>query len=285
LAAAGFYLQFVRDCSPTYGWTNYLERLAKGGREVTEEPLAGENPAYSKTMTAAVELALESILESDEILRHTFLFFSLCDSEPLPIQAALNFVKSRTSGQTDELIKAKILKSSLIMHLCSEDGVPSYLRMHNVVHQVLKKMPLMKVTEHHECLSVAVEVFYSLITSLRNRLGERRDICVMLRMITTHCKALHEILTNTFSANDVLVRELATFISPENLVSWLCSTALVFYNLSNWSDAILFSTSACDFVQYLSNSRKGNVIKGFVFNAHGLTLSMTCQYKSSISYQ
>ena len=284
LAAAGFYLQFVRDCSPTYGWTNYLERLAKGGREVTEEPLAGRNPAYSKTMTAAVELALESILESDDILRQTFLFFSLCDSEPIPIQAALNFVNNRTSGQTDELIKVKILKCSLIMHFYSEHGAPGYLRVHNVVHQVLRKMQLMKVTEHHQCLSVAVQVFHSLITSGNNRLGERRHTSVVLRMITVHCKALYEILTNTFAANDVLVRELAPFISAENLVSWLCSTALVFYKLSNVPDAILFSTSACDFVQYLSSTRESNVIRAFVLDTRGLTLSMTCEYKLSISY-
>jgi len=95
---------------------------------------------------------------------------------------------------------------------------------------------------------------------------------------------LYEILTNTFAANDVLVRELAPFISAENLVSWLCSTALVFYNLSNVPDAILFSTSACDFVQYLSSTRESNVIRASVLDTRGLTLSMTCQYKSSISY-
>ena len=284
LAAAGFYVQFVRDCSPTYSWTNYLERLAEGGREVTEEPLAGRNPAYSKTMTAAVKLALESILKSDDILRQTFLFFSLCDSKPLPIQATLDFVNKRTSGQTDELIKGKILKSSLIMHLYSEHGEPGYVRVHNVVHQVLRKMQLMKVAEHHECLSVAVQVFHSLITSWHNRLGERGHTCIMLRMITLHCKALYEILTNTSPPNFVLVRELAPFISADNLVSWLSSTAAVFYDLSNVTDAILFSTSACDFVQYLSSTREGKLIKASVLDTRGLLLSMTCQYKSSILY-
>ena len=165
LAAAAFYVQFVSHGSPTYGWTNYLERLTGGGREVTEEPLADRNPAYSKTMTAAIKLALESILESDDVLRQTFLLFSLCDSEPLPIQTAVNFVNVRTSGQTDELIKTKILNSSLIMALYSEDKAPGYLRVHNVVHQVLRKMPLMEVTEKYECLSVAVQVFHSLIES------------------------------------------------------------------------------------------------------------------------
>ena len=284
LVAAAFYVQFARHSSPTYGWTKYLERLAQGGREVTEEPLADRNPACSQTMTAAIKLALESILESDDVLRQTLLFFSFCDSEALPIQAAVNFVSGRTSGQTDELIKAKLLNCSLMIPLYSEDEAFSYLRVHNVVHQVLRTMPLMEVTEKYECLSVAVQVFYSLIESEQDRLGESGDICVMLRRITTHCKALHEILTNTFPATIVWVKELTPFISPDNVVLWLCSTASVFINLSNPSNAILFSTAACNFVQYISSTREGDIIKANVFETHGLTLSMTCQYKSSRVY-
>jgi len=283
LAAAAFYVQFVRHGSPTFGWTSYLERLTGGGREVTEEPLADRNPAYSKTMTAAIKLALESILESDDVLRQTFLLFSLCDSEPLPIQTAVNFVNVRTSGQTDELIKTRILNSSLILALYSEDKAPGFFRLHNVVHQVLRKMSLMEFTEKHECLSAAVQVFHSLIESEQNHLSESGDRCVLLRRITTHCKALYEILTNTFPADVVWVKGLAPFISPDNVVSWLCSTASVFWRLTNSSNAILFSTSAYDVVKYTSSTREGDIIKANVFHVHGLTLSMKCQYKSSIS--
>jgi len=145
-------------------------------------------------------------------------------------------------------------------------------------------MSLMEATEKHECLSVAVQVFYSLINSEENRLHESGDVCVMLRRITTHCKVLYEILTSTFPAEVVWLKELAPFISSDIVVSWLCSTATVFQSLSNLSNAILFSTSACDFVQYLSNTREGDIVKANVFNVHGLTLSMTCQYKSSILY-
>ena len=284
LAAAAFYLQFVSHGSPTYGWTNYLERLAAGDREVTEEPLADTNPAYSKTMSAAIRLALERIVESNDVLRQTFFFLSLCDSEYLPIQAAVKFVNIRTSGQTDELIKAKILNSSLIMGLYSEDEAPGYLRVHNVVHQVLRKMPLMEVTEKYECLSVAVQVFHSLIKSEHNRLHESGRGCVMLRRITTHCKALHEILSYNFAGNVVLLKELAPFISADNVASWLCSTASVCYELSNLSNASLFSKSAYDLAHYTSSTREGDLIKADIFDVHGLILSMTCQYESSLSH-
>ena len=283
LAAAASYVQFVSRSS-TYDWSNVLKTLADDQREVTEERLTLVNPAYPNKMTEVTQLAIDTVLKSDEVLRQTFFFFSLCDSQPVPIQAAVSFVKNRTAGQTEEMIKAKILNSSLIMRLNSKDDAPGYLRVHRVVHEVLRKMPLMDITEKRECLSVAVKVFLSLIESEGDRSPESGDVYVMLRWITTHCKALYEILTNTFNAKVVWIKELAPFISPDKVVSWLCSTATVFSNISNSTNAILFSTSACDFVQYLSNTREGDLIKANVFDVHGSTLSMTCQYKSSILY-
>ena len=170
------------------------------------------------------------------------------------------------------------------MRLHSEDEAPTYLRVHNVVHQVLRKMPLMKVSEKSKCLSAAVQVFHSLIESEQGRLKESGDVCILLRRISAHCKALHEVLTNTFPDKIVWLKELAPFISPDNVILWLCSTASVFRNLSNPSKGILFSTSACDFVQYISSTRKGDIIKATILETHGLTLSMTSQHKSSLVY-
>ena len=285
LAAAAFYVQTVASCgSPTYGWANYLETFVGGKREATEEPLAKGNPAYSKTMTTAIKMAIDSTLKSDEVLRQTFLFFSLCGSESLPVEAAVDFVKVRTLGQTEELIRAKILKSSLITCLYSEDGASDYVRVHNVVYENLRKMSTLdfELTEKLECISVAIQVLHSLIESKHYRLYESGHVCVMLRRITTHCKALYEILTDTFTAQDVL--ESAPHIATDKVISWLCLSANVCHDLSNPSIAILFSTSACDFVQYASKTREGDLIKADVFNVHGKTLSMICQYKSSISY-
>ena len=139
LAAAAYYVQTVASHgSPNYSWTNYMETLASGERETTEKCLANGNPAYPETMTEAIKMAVNSASDNDEVLRQTFLFLSLCDSESIPIEAAVNFVKARTSEQTEELIKAKILKSSLVTCLYSEDGIPDYLRVHNVIHEALK---------------------------------------------------------------------------------------------------------------------------------------------------
>ncbi len=287
LAAAAFYVQTVLSCgSPNYSWANYMETFVRGEHEATEDPLAEGNPAYSKTMTAATKIAIKSALESDEVLRQMFVFLSLCASESLPIEAAVDFVKKRTSGQTEELIRAKILKSSLIACLYNKDGKPEYLRAHNVVHKAIKEILKLDVenTEKFECISVAIQVFQSLTELQHDRLNGSGHVCVMLRRITTHCKALHEIITTTFATTDVMLKELTRFIAPEKVILWLCLTASVCNQLSNPSNANIFSTSACDFVQYTSSTGEGDLLKAMIFEVHGSALSLTCQYKLSILY-
>ena len=103
LAAAGFYVQeVVTSGSPNFSWTSYLEAFSRGEREATEEPLAKQNLAYSKTMTTAVKMAVDRSSESDEILRRTLYLFSLCAPNSLPIEAVVNFVEFRAAGQTEE---------------------------------------------------------------------------------------------------------------------------------------------------------------------------------------
>ncbi|KAL9958216.1 hypothetical protein ACROYT_G035200 [Oculina patagonica] len=287
LAAAAFYVQtVVRKGSPNYSWTNYIEAFGRGDHEATQKPLAEGNPAYSKTMTTAITMAINSALESDQVLRQVLLFLSLCDSESLPVEAAVNFVKYRTSGETEELIRAKILQSSLTTCLYSKDGRPDYIRVHNVIHKALKKMLTLDVdlTEKLECISVAMEEFRSLTESKRNILNESGYVCVMLRKIVTHCKELHRIISNSFATKDVLVKELTPFIPPDNIVLWLCSTASVCCRLSNPSVANLFSASACDCVQYISSTREGDQLKAKIFEEHGNALSLACQYELSKSY-
>ena len=102
LAAPAFYVQTVVTCvSPSYSWTNYLETFGRGERDATEEPLAKQNLAYSKTMTSAINMAIERAAEGDEVLREAFYLFSLCASEPLPIEAAVYSHKSK-NGRVDQ---------------------------------------------------------------------------------------------------------------------------------------------------------------------------------------
>ena len=155
------------------------------------------------------------------------------------------------------------------------------VRVHNVVYENLRKMSTLdfELTRKLECISVAIQVLHSLIESKHHRLSETGYVYVMLRRITIHCKALYEILTENFTAKDV--SESAPYITTDKVISLLCLTAYVCLDLSNPSNAILFSTSAFDFVQYASKTREGDLMKADVFNVHGKALSMICQYESS----
>ena len=110
-------------------------------------------------------MAITRALESDEVLCEVFCLFSLCTSDSLPIEAAVDFVKFRNKQQKEEFIRAKILESTMITCLYDVDGTPTYLRVHNVVHEVLKSTvtSVLNRTDKAECFSVAVKIFSSLI--------------------------------------------------------------------------------------------------------------------------
>ena len=289
LATAAFYVHtVVNNRCPNYTWTKYLETLAKGERGATEEPLAKENTAYSKTMTSAVKMAVKRSSENDDVLRHMFSFLSLCASESLPVEAVVSFVQVCTTGLTEEVIKAKILRSSLITCLYGEDGTPEYLRVHNIVHEVLTTFSFATFGSEHAdkvlSMCAAIKILHPLINKERERLFDDGHTCVKLRKITTHCKVLHQNISSSFATRDTLVKDFAPIITPDDLVSWLCSTAAVLCDLTNPSDANRFSTSACDFTELVSQTRDGSLLRADVFSVHGNVLSMLCQHGLSISY-
>ena len=84
-------------------------------------------------------MATQRVVETEEVLRQTFSFFAICANEILPLEAVMKFVKARITDQPEELIKAKIVRSSFIL-VEAEEGVEQiYLRLHNVLHTVVKK--------------------------------------------------------------------------------------------------------------------------------------------------
>ena len=285
LAAAAFYVQtVVTDGSPNYGWTNYLHTLDDGRRDATEEPLAAENLAYSTPMSKAILMAIKRASEGDEVLRQTFLFLSLCANDSLPIEAAVNFVRAHTTGQTEELIRAKILKSSFITSLHCKDEAPCYLKVHNIVHEVLKttSMSDFVLSQKVQCLSVAIKTFSSLIEAEEKLMRESGLACTKLRSITSHCKALHEILATDAAVKDVLVMELTHSVTPGNVVSWLCTTARVCCDLGKLSDAIIFSKSAFQSHIFVPSTREGDLLKAEVLCMRGKVFQVQCKRMLSL---
>ena len=165
IAAAAVYVQtIVSYRTSNYSWTKYLETFNSEERAAREKFFAKQNRAYPKVTTTAIKMAITRALESDEVLCEVFCLFSLCASESLPIETAVDFVKLRNKQQREEFIRAKILESTMITCFYDADGTPTYLRVHNVVHEVPKSTVLSAMNRAHkaECLSVAVKIFSSL---------------------------------------------------------------------------------------------------------------------------
>ena len=271
LAAAAVYVQTIASYDyPNYGWTKYLQTFNSNEREAREELFAKQNIAYPKTTNTAIKMAITRALESDEVLREVFCLFSLCASDFLPIEAAIDFVKFRTKQKTKELIRARILKSPMISCLYDEEGTPTYVKVHDVVHGVLKNVftSVLHQTHKAQCFSVAVKVFDALIED-KDLLRVSGEACVKFRTITSHCKELYQFFITNF-ANTEIVNELFPSIAPSILVSWLSSTAEVCCHLSSISDAHLFCTLSSHLVNYLSDALKDKLERANYFKVQGV---------------
>lgn len=277
LAAAAFYVNTVVNHGfPNYTWRNYLEVCSRGERESTEKLLAMESEAYSKTMTTSMKMALKTFSDREDVLRQTFLLFSLIASDPLPIEVAVDFVRARTSGNTDELIRTKIIKSTLITCLYNEDRSSGYLKVPTTVYKILKETSTSSFSERVPSICHAISAFHSLIESERGNLFQSPQVCVKLRRVTAHSKCLHNILTATFSDKFTWKKRLTSFITLNTIILWLSGTAAVCCDLSNPSDANLFSTSACELAVYSDGLVRANAL-----TVHGRVLMMSCNHKIS----
>ena len=241
LAAAGYYVKtVVENGSPCFSWSKYLKGLRQGHREVSDNLLASQNLGYSKTMTTAVRMALERAMKTDEVFQHLFSFLFLCSTELLPLEAAVQYVKARTTGLPEEFIRARILKSSLILISAEEDGAVIFLRLHNIVHEVLKQEAIFNLDSavRTQNIATAIKVFESFLQSEHENIERKGKTCALLRKLTSHCKALLlEITSSISSSDDIFKEEMMPFISVHKVIQWLCSFAKACNKMSDLSQA------------------------------------------------
>ena len=271
LAAAGYYVQtVVKNGSPKYSWTSFLEGLTHGQREVNENVLATESSAYSKTSKEAVEMALKRAIETNDVLHQTFSFFALCACDVLPLDAVVEFVKGRITDQPEELIKAKILKSSLILVSADEDVEDTYLGLHNIVHTVLKQSTIckMKSREKFQNMADAVKI-------LKSQLQAEMENYALLNKLTHHCKSLLEhMMTSRFVSHETpLVNVQTPFITNDEVVEWLFFLAHACKDLCDFSFAKYAVDLACNLRQNISNTREGAILKALILNLSGIVYS------------
>ena len=140
LAGAAVFVKGIRQdkASKHFGWNEYLKMLEKGKRETTEDTLAYTNPIYPKSMTQAIKLAVETLMSSDEIVKHLFTLLSLCAPQQLNVDVAINYIINVLQDyheEDKELIRMKLRNCSLLLFEDDQGGY--FIRVHLVVHNAI----------------------------------------------------------------------------------------------------------------------------------------------------
>ena len=231
LAAAAYFVQTVLTSgSSNYNWKAYLQDISTySQRKSAETVLANESSAYAKTTMAAVEMAIQRAVETDEVLLHTYSFLSLCANDDLPLETVLKVVKAQVKDNPEVLMKAKIERSSLSLVHSEEGGERTYLRLHKVVYDALKRGEIANLKtcrESDHTMAEAVKIFNS-------QLEENYENYAFCKKLRPHCESLLKQMTSEFSSDESNFSERFTlFIDLDTVIDWLHNLARVCHKSS-----------------------------------------------------
>ena len=279
LAAAAYYVQtVVTSESSKYNWNAYLQEISTySQREKTETFLANESSAYAKTTTAAVEMAIQRAVDSDEVLRQTFSFLSLCADDDIPLETVLKFVKSQVKDQPELFMKAKIKRSSLILVHSENGGERSYLRLHKVVHEALRRGEMFNLTswKSDHTMAEAVKIFESQLKE--NDHHENYAFCKKLR---PHCESLVKHMTSGFSRDQsTFVERITPFVDLDIVIDWLHAFASFCHENSYCFVAKDVVDLACNLLENTDdNSTSALTRKERIFNISGTVYCSLREY-------
>ncbi|XP_066017097.1 uncharacterized protein [Pocillopora verrucosa] len=141
LASAGVYMKKVRESkvARSFGWEEYLEKLERGMRALTEKELTKTNPSYRKSMTVATKLAIERAINNDSVVKSAFTLLSLCSLQPLHLDILMNYILNDQNPNLDkEEIALQIQGYSLLLFDERESGI--FVSVHQVVHEASKSV-------------------------------------------------------------------------------------------------------------------------------------------------
>ena len=268
LAAAAFYVKTVISSgSSNYEWKAYLRDISTYvQRHEIETVLANENLAYAKTTMAAVEMAIERAVDTDKVLRHAFSFLSLCAHYDLPLEAVSKFVKAQTKDQPEELIKAKIVRSSLLLVHSEKGDERGYIRLHKTVYEALIRGEVLKLTsEEINCnLAEAGKLFKSLF-------HENYEDYAIFRTLRSHCKSLLKHITPNCSSDQLrtFLRTSAPFVDLNMVADWLRSLASICCHFCDLLFAKTVVDLGCDLLEDIEDTDPVAFLKGDILSTSG----------------
>ena len=217
LASAGVYVRKVRNTNPDFGWEGYLEKLAKGKRELTEKELAKVNSIYPNSMTVATKIAVETLMDSDEIMKHALNFLAFCAPKPLRLDVLTTYLVNADGELDEEDIGIHIQGSSLLL-IEKYDDVN--IRLHKVVHDIVKRLvkDQMAANEHARAACVAIGSCSQYIHEAIPEILQGEDSVCGSRHIVPHLKTLAVGITNIISTEEQFALIKNTILNIPNSI-------------------------------------------------------------------
>ena len=280
LAAAAYYVQtVVNSGSSNYDWKAYLQDISTySQRKEAETVLASESSAYAKTTMAAVEMAIQRAVETDEVLLHTFSFLSLCANDDLPLETVLKFVKAQGKDHQEVLMKAKIVRSSLSLVHSEDGGERTYLRLHKVVHEALKRGEVfnLKSWRRDHTMAEAVKIF-------KVELDENDENYAFCKKLRPHCESVLKYMTSEFSSDEsTFVARFTPFVDLDTVIDWLYTLASVCEKNSYIFCAKNVVDLACNLLGNIEDTSTGALTrKGRVLNMTGKVYNSLGEYNQA----
>ena len=283
LAAAAFYVQTVISSgSSNYEWKAYLRDTSTyGQRYEIETVLSNESLAYAKTTMAAVEMAIERAVATDKVLRHTFSFLSLCAHHDIHLEAVSKFVKAHTKDQPEGLIKAKIVRSSLVLVHSEKGDERRYIRLHKIVYEALIRGEVLKLTsEEINCdLAEAGKIFKALFE-------ENNEDYAIFKTMRPHCESLLKRMTPNCNSDELrnFLRTSTPFLDLNMVADWLSSLASICCHFCDLLFAKAVVDLACELLEDIKDADPGAFLKGAILNTSGQVYDRIGKYSQAAGF-
>ncbi|KAK3706423.1 hypothetical protein QZH41_018638 [Actinostola sp. cb2023] len=182
LSCAGVSVHSALTTNKLFTWPQYLEKLEKGKREITEKVYQRTSLIYTTTMTAAVHLSVEREIVEEKIMLHAFEFLSAIAPEPIPLHYVVQYVMKCMTDQDEDEVASRICSSSLVLSSFEDAKVIS---VHQVVYHCLRN-------NQGRLKEVDMFVVISAFSQLTRFDMETADHFIVTRQLVNHMTTIAE---------------------------------------------------------------------------------------------
>ena len=150
IACAAIYVRYIgvsHTKSSSNVWKEYLTKLETfEKRASTEKVYEWTSRSYRPSMTAAITLALEKLVQ-EPYFEHVVPFLAMGAPTPIHVDLIVRYLIELDPDCDEDLAAAEIVKCSLLMQHCPDDNLKVQVNMHQVVHKAFRKYLLDNYSE------------------------------------------------------------------------------------------------------------------------------------------